>query len=318
MEKVIFLKPYFSHTIWGGTKLRDEFGYDEPGDDIGECWGISAYPSGESVVLGGAYDGMPLSRLWDEHRELFGNVKGDVFPLLVKIIDAKDDLSIQVHPDDKYAYEHENGSLGKKECWYVLDCPDGAELVIGHNAKTREELCKMIDDGKWDALIRKVPVKKGDIIQIDPGTVHAITSGVCVLETQQSSDITYRLYDYDRERDGKKRPLHLAQSKDVITVPAKDTVDAIRNVGVQKPGTPTEIASCDKYRVFLLKVSGECSFSIDAPFLNVSVISGSGKVFDTDVRKGTHMILTSEGARLVRLSGNMELVISSVPCRKTI
>ena len=222
MEKVILLKPYFSHTIWGGKRLSEEFGYDEPGDDIGECWGISAHPSGESAALGGEYDGKKLSELWDEHRELFGNVPGDRFPLLVKIIDAKDDLSIQVHPDDEYAKNHENGSLGKKECWYILDCPEGSELVIGHNAKSKDELRSMISEGRWDELIRKVKVRKGEVIQIDPGTIHSITAGMCLLETQQSSDITYRLYDYDRIRNGVKRDLHIEKSLDVITVPSPD------------------------------------------------------------------------------------------------
>ena len=144
MEQIIRLQPTFSHTIWGGTRLREDYGYQEPGDDIGECWGISAHPSGDDTVVGGAYDGCKLSALWAEHRELFGNVSGDRFPLLVKIIDAKADLSIQVHPDDAYAGVHENGSLGKTECWYVLDAPEGGTLVVGHNAQTKEELESMI------------------------------------------------------------------------------------------------------------------------------------------------------------------------------
>ena len=115
MEKVILLNPYFSHTIWGGKKLRDVFGYDEPGDDIGECWGISAHPSGESFVSCGEFEGKRLSELWNEHRELFGNAEGKAFPLLVKIIDAKDDLSIQVHPDDEYARRQNAGRI-KKDC----------------------------------------------------------------------------------------------------------------------------------------------------------------------------------------------------------
>jgi mannose-6-phosphate isomerase class I len=310
LDKVILLNPYFAHTIWGGTKLRDVFGYDEPGDDIGECWGISAHPAGESVAASGEFKGKRLSELWNEHRELFGNAEGDRFPLLVKLIDAGDDLSIQVHPDDEYARTNENGSLGKKECWYILDCPDDAELVIGHNARTADELKTMVSGGRWNELLRKVKVSKGEVIQIDPGTVHSITSGVCLLETQQSSDITYRLYDYDRIRDGKKRELHLQKSFDVITVPAPDISGQIRNCEEQEENSIRKLASCDRYTVSKVKVSGEFSFKCDAGFVNATVIEGSGRVFDKEVKKGSHMLITAEGAKCIRMSGNMELIIS--------
>ena len=116
---------------------------------------------------------MKLSELWKKHPEVFGNVDSDRFPLLIKIIDAKDDLSIQVHPDDDYAKVHENGSLGKTECWYILDCKENATIVIGHNARTKEELSRMIHEGKWSEFIREIPIKKGDFLQIDPGTCPA-------------------------------------------------------------------------------------------------------------------------------------------------
>ena len=312
MDKVILLKPYFSHTLWGGTKLRDEFGYDEPGDDIGECWGISAHPTGESVAVSGEYAGCKLSELWNDHRELFGDAEGDRFPLLIKIIDANKDLSIQVHPNDEYAAEHENGSLGKNECWYVLDCPEDGELVIGHNASSKEEMIDMIDNGRWDELIRRVSVKPGDMIRIDAGTVHAITAGVCVLETQQSSDITYRLYDYGRLQNGKPRPLHLDKSKDVITVPATCAEDQVTHGDDTEVNTVTELVRTDYFTVSKLRVIGECSFDTDAGFICASVVKGSGKVFDTDVKTGSHMLITAEGAKNVTLNGDMEIIFSRV------
>ena len=312
MEKVILLKPYFSHTIWGGTKLRDEFGYDEPGDDIGECWGISAHSSGESVAACGEFEGLKLSELWNDHREIFGNARGDRFPLLIKIIDANKDLSIQVHPGDEYAAEHENGSLGKNECWYVLDCPEDGELIAGHNASTKEELTCMIDNGRWDELIRRVKVKPGDMIRIDSGTVHAITAGVCVLETQQSSDVTYRLYDYGRLQNGKPRPLHLDKSKDVITVPAAPVEDQVSHSESDVINTVQELVKTKYFTVFKTKVNGEFAFETDADFLCASVVSGSGKVFDKEVKKGSHMLITAEGAKEVKLSGDMEIIFSRV------
>ena len=114
-QDILFLEPVFTHNVWGGTRLHDDFGYNVDGDDIGECWGIAAHQNGNCTVTNGDFKGEKLSKLWDEHRELFGNAKGVRFPLLVKIIDAKNDLSIQVHPNDTYAKEHENGSFGKME-----------------------------------------------------------------------------------------------------------------------------------------------------------------------------------------------------------
>ena len=146
-REIIFLEPELKENVWGGNRLVTEFHYRDEGDGIGECWGISAHPHGDCKIAEGTWKGKTLSWLYREHRELFGNVKAPEFPLLVKIIDAKEKLSIQVHPDDAYAKEHENGSLGKTECWYVLDCPEDAELVIGHNAKTREELADMVHAG---------------------------------------------------------------------------------------------------------------------------------------------------------------------------
>src|SRR5690554_5282338 len=209
MKDIVFLEPIFKSAIWGGEKLKSIFGYDIPNDHTGECWAISAHKNGDCLIASGQYKGKTLSWLWDNHRELFGNIQGDVFPLLIKIIDAKADLSIQVHPDDKYAMVNENGSLGKTECWYILDCDEDAKIVIGHNARNKDELKAMIKDNRWQELIKLKPIKKGDFFQINPGTVHAIKGGTVLLETQQSSDVTYRLYDYDRLDNGKPRELHI-------------------------------------------------------------------------------------------------------------
>src|SRR5690606_31738382 len=147
---------------------------------------------------------------------------GDVreYPLLVKILDAADDLSVQVHPNDSYAREVEGVPYGKTECWYVLSAEEGAELVLGHHAKTREELVQMMDQGEWDKLLRRIKVKAGDFIYVPSGTIHAIGKGIVILETQQSSDITYRVYDYDRRDSmGNKRELHLDRAREVTLVP---------------------------------------------------------------------------------------------------
>lgn len=228
MERgLLFLQPVFKETIWGGRRLKERFGYETHGDRTGECWAVSAHPDGDCLVAAGSFRGMALSRLWEEHPELFGNTDGrlgDRFPLLVKLIDAREDLSIQVHPDDAYAARQEKDSegrpaLGKTECWYILEHEPGASIIVGHNARDKKELGEMIEGKRWGELIREVPVKKGDFFQIDPGCVHAIKGGILLLETQQSSAVTYRLYDYDRMWNGSLRELHIKQCMDVIRTP---------------------------------------------------------------------------------------------------
>ena len=312
-KEIIFLNPVFTHNIWGGTKLRDEYGYDIEGDDIGECWGIAAHENGNCTVKEGMYKGETLAGLWSEHRELFGNIYGVRFPLLVKIIDAKADLSIQVHPDDTYAAAHENGSLGKMECWYILDCKEDASLVVGHNARTHEELVDMIQGKRWSDFIREIPVKKGDFIQIDPGTVHAIKGGITLLETQQNSDITYRVYDYDRLSGGKPRELHVKQSMDVITVPAKPVSDSVVNVSAGKANELSKLISCKYYDVYKLDVEGKATIDIsDNPFTIMSVVSGEGSIDGHVLTKGDHFILPC-GYDTAEFEGCMEIVASTVP-----
>lgn len=308
---ILFLNPVFKEMIWGGNQLAEKFGYEIPSDRTGECWAVSAHPNGDCTVREGEYAGRKLSELFKEEPELFGNLPLDRFPLLIKIIDAKADLSIQVHPDDAYAKVHENGSLGKTECWYILDCPEDATLVVGHNAGSREELKEMIDQKRWSELIREVPVKKGDFIQINPGTVHAIKGGLMILETQQNSDITYRVYDYDRLSNGKPRELHVQQSIDVITVPAPSAEDSVSHAADLPANTMNELIACDYYKVYKLTVTEPVSFEQEHPFLIMSVIEGEGLVNGQMIRKGAHFILPS-GFGKVELQGDMTLIASSV------
>ncbi len=306
-REILFLDPVCTHNLWGGTRLREEFGYEEPGNDIGECWGISAHPHGDGTIRYGRFAGRKLSAVWEEHPEVFGDLPCDRFPLLTKIIDAREDLSIQVHPDDAYAREHENGASGKNECWYILDCPEDARLVIGHHASTREELAAMIHEGRWQELIREIPVKKGDFVQIDAGTLHAIKGGMLILEIQQNSDITYRVYDYDRLSDGKPRELHVEQSIDVITVPAKPTEEIVQSVQGLPVNRLCSLHREDLYEVFWLEVDGKATVEQTFPFLAVSVIEGDGIVNGQPVKKGDHLILPC-GFGTAELLGRMKIV----------
>lgn len=310
-KEILFLGPVFKQVIWGGDRLASEWGYDIPGSNTGECWAVSAHPNGDCAIKGGTFAGKTLSQLWTEEPVLFGGAAGDRFPLLVKIIDAKEDLSIQVHPDDAYASEHENGSMGKTECWYILDAPDDASLVIGHNAKDKEELTDMVRNGRWTEFLREVPVKKGDFIQIDPGTVHAIKGGIEILETQQNSDITYRVYDYGRLTDGKPRQLHLDKSLDVITVPAKSVEDSIFHVKEAVGDQMVSLISCKYYHVWKIDVEQQFRFRQEHPFLIMSVLDGSGSINGQPVKKGDHFILP-DGFGEIELQGRLELIASTI------
>lgn len=310
VKVILFLEPVFKEMIWGGERLRTDFGYEIPSNHTGECWAVSAHANGDCTIKKGRYKGNSLSSLWDNHRYLFGNLDGDVFPLLIKIIDAKEDLSIQVHPDDTYAKENENGSLGKTECWYILDCNTDGQIAIGHNAKSKTELKAMINNHSWKELIRLLPIKEGDFFQIEPGTVHAIKAGTLILETQQNSDITYRLYDYDRLFNGKTRELHIDKCIDVISYPHKD-IKSKKDITTYEQGIEEKLISCSYYTVSKVMVIGKQTFLQNEPFTILSVIDGEGQIDGTPIAKGDHFILPA-GYGQYTLSGNMSLIKSNV------
>jgi len=315
MTEPLFLQPVFQERIWGGTKLKDQFNYDIPSDRTGECWAISGHPNGQSVVKNGPHAGKTIGELWENHRELFGNLEGDVFPLLVKILDANADLSVQVHPDDEYAAKYENGELGKTECWYIIDCKEDAEIVFGHTAKTKEELRQQIEAGNWDELLRRVPIKPGDFFFVPSGTIHALCEGTLVLETQQSSDTTYRVYDYDRiDQNGNKRELHIEKSIDVTTVPHRDPELNITTKQLQDAQVTTFIQG-EYFSVYKWDVNGKLVTENKQPFLLFSVLAGNGNLQINEqtysLNKGDHFILPAT-VKEFSLDGNLQLIVSHV------
>ena len=310
MAYILKMKPIFQEKIWGGDRLRTVFGYDTPSDHTGECWAISGHPGGDCTIVGGEFDGKTVAALWKERRDLFGNLPGDIFPLLIKIIDARENLSIQVHPDDAYAGTHENGSLGKTECWYVLDCDEDATIIIGHNAASKEEMARMVAQDRWKELLREVPIHRGDFFQIDPGCLHAIKGGTLILETQQSSDVTYRFYDYGRLENGKPRQLHIQQSLDVTTAPfvpasPKQTVTQVGDAQVK------HLVKCPYYSVYHAQLNGKAQWNFTAPFVNVSILSGKGTLNGVPVAKGDHLLLTASFGSLTA-EGELELIYSYI------
>ncbi|HCM90080.1 MULTISPECIES: mannose-6-phosphate isomerase, class I [Vagococcus] len=314
MLEPLFLQPVLQEKIWGGTKLKTDFEYPLESDKVGECWAISAHPHGVCTVENGPFKGEKLDELWKKQPELFGNSKEEVFPLLTKILDAADDLSVQVHPDDLYGKEHE-GELGKTECWYIISADPGSEIIYGHHAKSKEELAEMIESGDWDHLLRKVPVKKGEFYFVPSGTIHAIGKGIMILETQQSSDTTYRVYDYDRLDDaGNPRELHIQQSLDVTNVPHIDPKLGIKEIGQGESSVITYIES-DYFNVYNWEVSGILNLKASAPYTLVSVLDGFGYISLNDqkqkmeIKKGQHFILTSD-IKKWHLEGDLQIIAS--------
>lgn len=315
-SKLLFLEPVFVEKIWGGRKLETEFGYRIPDGRVGECWAISAHPHGDCLVYEGRYKGMHLSELWDAHRELFGDAPGDRFPLLIKILDADDALSVQVHPDDAYAAEHEDGSLGKRECWYVLDADPGAHIIIGQHAHDRAEFLRMVHEGDWERLLNDIPVHTGDFFAVEPGTVHAILAGTLILETQQSSDVTYRVYDFDRvDANGNARDLHIERSADVVDYAAEPP--ATGKLTVPEVDGITHLLHNESFDVFRVRVHEDAPIDIEQrwDYLCISVVAGEGILeldgYVREIPKGYHFIALA-GAGMLHFSGEMELVCSYV------
>ncbi|MDF7639118.1 mannose-6-phosphate isomerase, class I [Lactobacillus sp. ESL0791] len=314
----IFLTPAFRPKIWGGRKLKTIFNYDIPDGKVGEAWIISAYKNDAATVSHGELKGKTLREVYQEHPELFGMPKEKEFPLLVKFLDANDSLSVQVHPDDDYARKYENDN-GKTESWYVLQADPGAYLIYGHTAKTREELADMIHQGKWDELLRKVPVKTGDFFYVPAGTIHALTKGILVIETQQSSDVTYRLYDYDRvdSKTGKKRELHTEKSIAVTTVPHVDPQLNITTEAEQDAQIKTLVAPpvSPHFYLWQIDLDGKWQTGLkEHPYLLVSVIAGSGQLVTEagsyDLELGTNFIIPNEMKNFT-FTGKMKIIMSA-------
>ncbi|RYM00493.1 mannose-6-phosphate isomerase, class I [Sporolactobacillus sp. THM7-7] len=311
----LFLRPALHEKIWGGTRLRDLYGYAIPSETTGECWGISAHPNGPAVIKNGPLAGKTLAEVWASDRELFDQYPGDNFPLLTKILDARTDLSVQVHPDDAYAREKEQVPFGKTECWYIIDCDEGSEIVYGHKAPSHEAFRRLVDHGEWDRLLRRVKVRPGDFFYVPSGTIHAICGGCLILETQQSSDITYRVYDYDRPgADGKPRELHIEQSIEVANCPHRDP-KLTYSVRQEAEAKFTELLREKYFTVSHWEIRGHADpIEKNWPFLLMSVLNGTGTLAIGDaeypLKKGDHLVVPA-AARTVAFDGQLDLIVSN-------
>ena len=251
MNRPFLLAPAAKDYLWGGSRLNDDFNLNLPCSPLAEAWVCSTHPDGESTIPALSCS---LSEMLSAHPEYLGThplqtMQGKPeLPILIKLIDAKKDLSVQVHPDDEYARQHEDG-LGKTEMWYVLDSKPGAELIYGFKQNVGEaQVRKAVETGTISTLLNHVPVYKDDLFYIEAGTVHAIGAGCLIAEIQESSNLTYRLYDYDRvDKDGHKRPLHVNKALEVANLYSSATPRQPMRVLKYKNGAASELLTRCKY-----------------------------------------------------------------------
>ena len=277
---ILFLNPYFEKKPWAGNKLNKI--YDCP-DGTGEAWIVSGYNKKSSVIKNGKYKGETLRHLWRRHPELFAGMNDKEFPLLLKIIDAKEDLSVQVHPNDNYALEHHN-SLGKFECWYFLNKNEAKTCVAGIDAKKQLDVKEAIEKNTlMDRLIKR-EIQEGDLVVIEPGTVHALEAGSLVLEVQESSDVTYRLFDYDRGRE-----LHI-----------EDSLNVIKYNDNRNPIYPfqTQDSFDSKYFNIRKVFTDGCVEEENTSFIISYCIEGNLKVNGVQVKQGDSFIICSDEKHL--------------------
>lgn len=291
-----------------------EFGKEFSGDKLAETWELSCHPDGPSIVANGEYAGATLNEyILMEGKKVTGTKsrKYDQFPLLIKFIDAKEELSIQVHPNDAFALENE-GQYGKTEMWYIVDCEEGASLYYGFSKEiSREEFVKRIEDKTLLEVLNKVEVQKGDVLFIEPGTIHAIGKGNLIAEIQQNSNVTYRVYDYGRKGpDGRERDLHIEKALQVTN----------RIPIMRRKSFEPHIVSCDYFKVDKIVLDGQLMKRMlgeidNSSFASLLVLDGRGEVRSgmerMAVKKGDSIFITANTGEY-ELEGNFEALLTTV------
>ena len=257
------LRPAAKDYLWGGRRLNDEYGKSIPQSPLAETWECSTHPDGVSTAASGPFQGMPLTKVLSDHPEYLGahpKAERGQLPIIVKLIDARQDLSIQVHPDDDYAREHERGQRGKTEMWYVLDAAKDSYLYYGLIRDTdRKTLRAGIESGSITKYLQRVKIRQDDLFFIAPGTIHALGAGALVAEVQESSNLTYRLYDYDRvDGNGYKRPLHIEKGLAVADVKGQAAPTQPMRVLQYRQGCATELlCRCQYFEVHRMLINTE-------------------------------------------------------------
>ena len=315
----IFLKPIFKDYIWGGNKLKSLFGKDTPYEITAESWEVSTNKNGQSLIYGGEFDGQTLGTLF-ENKDLRENIFGtksvslDRFPLLIKFIDANSNLSVQVHPNDEYAFKYENGDKGKTEMWYIMECKDGAQIICGMKESVKkEDLPQILNSENVADYLNFVPVKEGDCIYIPSGTIHAILGDTLICEVQQNSDLTYRVYDWGRVgKDGKPRELHVNKAIDVVAVGSRPEIKRTKDWDAGEKN----MISSEYFKTYKVTVNGEWKDESNMEtFYAMNVVKGSGTIKSNektyDLKIGDSFIIPAKLGNY-ELSGDLELLKSYI------
>ena len=286
--------------VWGGRDF-EKFRSDLPEGNIGETWDIACHPNGTGVVANGRLKGMTFNELIQDYNEdIFGNsIKDGEFPLLVKLINSNENLSVQVHPNDEYARRVEN-SYGKTEAWYVVDAAEDAELIVGTNGCTKEEFKEAINNGNVEGCLNRIKVKKGDDFLINSGLVHAICSGLVIAEIQQNSDITYRVYDYGRPRE-----IHVEKSLDIIDFNLKPE-RLVENYQEFDGYKYTSLCKSDYFTIdkcIVDQVFETCSK--EEEFSIITCVEGTGKI---NYKEGSESINKGDSILIPTSLGNYEII----------
>lgn len=313
---ILKLNPVFKDYLWGGTKLRDEYGFKSNLDKLAEGWMLSCHKDGENTVANGELSGKTLTEVVKENPEFLGEngKKFEYFPILIKLIDAKNDLSVQVHPDNDYAMRVEN-EYGKTECWYILDCEEDAELIYGFNREiSSEEFRERIANNTFLETVNKVKVKKGDLFFIEAGTLHAIGKGILLAEIQQNSNTTYRVYDYGRlGADGKPRELHVEKAIDVTncTPPTRST-EPEGELNEYDDFSTQLLTQCELFNVKKVSVKNMFDGVADSKsFVSLLITDGNGVIDGMKIKKGDSLFIPANYGTFT-VSGNLEIIITRV------
>lgn len=315
----LLLKAPVKEYVWGGTKLTTEFGLEASGEIAAEAWMLSAHKDGMNTVRNGEHAGKTICevlKIWGETVLGKSAERFPYFPILVKLIDAKQKLSVQVHPDNAYALSVE-GEYGKTEMWYVVDCEDGASLIYGFKQPlSKEEFRERIENDTLTEVCNIVPVHKGDVFFVPAGTLHAIGAGVLIAEVQQNSNVTYRVSDYGRTgADGKPRELHVAKALDVTNCEMPTT--PYGNIGERTSignNTVRELATCEQFSAKLLTLKETLRLCLPDSFLSLVVLDGNATLCwdggELTVKKGDSVFVPA-GLK-IELCGSAEILYSHV------
>ncbi len=315
---ILKLNPVFKDYLWGGTRLKTDFGFDCDFDKVAEGWMLSCHKDGRNTIDGGEFDGKTLDDIIKENGSIkvVGTRAADFpyFPILIKLIDAKDNLSIQVHPNNDYAQRVE-GEFGKTEIWYVLDAADDAQLIYGFKEKiSSEEFAKAIEENTLTDVLNSVKVKKGDLLFIEAGTVHAICKGILVAEIQQNSNTTYRVYDYGRVgADGKPRELHIKKAVDVsVTEPPKYDIKPMGEPVDNGKYVETLLTKCDLFTVNHYDIKESLTLATDEKSFNhILVVDGNGEINGKSFKKGDSFFVPANYGEY-KITGKCEIIISKI------